>query len=88
MRNRRKREKIDSSLLAGPGILAKALGITTDLTGICLLENRIWVEDQQSIIDPNSVVTGPRVGIDYAEEDAQLPYRFRLNMNELSRATS
>jgi DNA-3-methyladenine glycosylase len=88
MRKRRNREKIDRPLLAGPGILAKALGITTDLTGICLLENRIWIEDQQSTIDPNSVVTGPRVGIDYAEEDAQLPYRFRLNMNELSRATS
>lgn len=88
MRKRRKRQVVDKSLLAGPGTLTQALGITTDLTGTSLLENQIWIEDQQYIIDPTSIVTGPRVGIDYAEEDAQLPYRFRVKINSLSEASS
>ena len=84
MRKRRKKQIIDKSLLAGPGTLAQALGITTGLTGTSLLEDRIWIEDQQNIINPKSVIAGPRVGIDYAEEDAQLPYRFRVKIGELS----
>jgi DNA-3-methyladenine glycosylase len=88
MRKRRKKQIVDQSLLAGPGTLAKALGITTGLTGISLLENKIWIEDQQNIIDPKSIIAGPRVGIDYAEEDAQLPYRFRVKIGELSEVCS
>lgn len=87
MQRRRKRQKMDKSLLAGPGTLSQALGITTDLTGISLLDNRIWVEDQKNVIDPKSVITGPRVGINYAEEDAHLPYRFRVKINELSESS-
>ncbi len=87
MQRRRKRQKMDRSLLAGPGTLSQALGITTDLTGISLLDNRTWVEDQKNVIDPKSVITGPRVGINYAEEDAHLPYRFRVKINELSESS-
>jgi DNA-3-methyladenine glycosylase len=87
MRNRRNREKIDRPLLTGPGTLTQALGITTGLTGVSLLENRVWIEDQQNIVGPESVIAGPRVGIDYAEEDAQLPYRFRVKISELSEAS-
>jgi DNA-3-methyladenine glycosylase len=88
MRKRRKKQIVDQTLLAGPGTLAQALGITTGLTGISLLENQIWIEDQKNTIDPRSVIAGPRVGIDYAEEDAQLPYRFRVKIGELSEASS
>jgi len=32
-------------------------------------------------INKNEIITGPRIGVDYAGEDAKLPYRF-LVLNE------
>jgi len=79
MRRRRKRSLPDSSLLAGPGCLTQALGITTRLTGASLLEDRIWIEDHDFAVEKRDIVTGPRVGVDYAGSDANRPYRFRVD---------
>jgi len=76
MLKRRKKAKADKTLLAGPGSLAKALGITTDHTGLSLMNGQIWIEDRGIEIDDDSVLVGPRVGIDYAGDDALRPYRF------------
>jgi DNA-3-methyladenine glycosylase len=78
MLRRRGKSKADNTLLAGPGSLGKALGITTALTGTDLAGDRIWIEDQGLAVDPAAVIVAPRVGIDYAEEDAARPYRFIL----------
>jgi DNA-3-methyladenine glycosylase len=83
MLKRRNKVAEDKTLLAGPGSLAKALGITTEHTGLSLLDGQIWIEDQGIDVDDGSVVVGPRVGVDYAAEDALRPYRFRLNANKL-----
>ena len=82
MLKRRDKAKVDKSLLGGPGSLAKALGITTDHTGLSLLDNQIWIEDQGMEIANDSVVVGPRVGVDYAADDALRPYRFRLSQHQ------
>ncbi len=79
MLRRRGKAKGDKNLLAGPGSLGKALGITTELTGIDLSGDQIWIEDHGIAVDESAIVTGPRIGIDYAEEDARLPYRFVLS---------
>ncbi len=76
MQRRRKKRHTGQTLLSGPGSLSQALGITTDLTGTNLLGNRIWIEDHNNVIDLEDIVAGPRIGIDYAEEDAERPYRF------------
>lgn len=76
MKRRRGRSATAKSLLAGPGSLAKALGITTRLTGSSLTGNRIWIEDHGIKVAPSTVVAGPRIGVDYAGEDAKLPWRF------------
>lgn len=76
MLQRRSKSKPDKTLLAGPGSLAKALGITTDHTGLSLTQGEIWIEDQGFEIDNDSIVVGPRVGVDYAGKDALRPYRF------------
>jgi len=76
MLRRRSRKKVDKSFLAGPGSTAKALGISTSLTGTSLSGNTIWIEDRQIAVEESAVEIGPRIGIDYAEEDATLPYRF------------
>jgi DNA-3-methyladenine glycosylase len=78
MLERRGKSDVDETLLAGPGSLARALGITTGLTGTSLLGGTLWIEDHGVAIDPGDLLVGPRVGVDYAAEDAALPYRFRL----------
>ena len=76
MLTRRGKQQQDKSLLAGPGSLAKALGITTDLTGSSLSDGTIWIEDHSINVNKLEISAGPRVGVDYAEEDAARPYRF------------
>lgn len=78
MRQRRGKLAASQISLAGPGVLSQALGITTELTGVSLLDNRIWIEDQQIAVKTKDVVVGPRIGIDYAGDDAHRPYRFNM----------
>ena len=80
MLERRGKPQPDRTLLAGPGSLAKALGITTALTGSSLLDGPIRIEDHGLEIDDACIRVGPRVGIGYAEEDAARPYRFRADL--------
>lgn len=80
MRKRRKKPQTVTSLLVGPGCLSQALDITTKLSGASLLGNRIWIEEQYIQVNREEVITGPRIGIDYAEDDAQRPYRFRITV--------
>ena len=68
----------DKRLLAGPGSLAKGLGILTRDTGTSLMGRRIWIEDHGVAVNTRDIRTGPRVGVDYAGDDASLPYRFIL----------
>ena len=76
MLQRRGKSQVDNSLLAGPGSLAKAMGITTALSGQSLLDNQVWIENHQLVVAESEITSGPRVGVDYAQEDASLPYRF------------
>ena len=78
MQRRRGKRVTEKTLLAGPGSLAQALGITTKATGESLLNGRIWIEDCGIAVHEDRVVQGPRVGVDYAEEDALRPYRFAV----------
>jgi DNA-3-methyladenine glycosylase len=75
---RTKKNKPDTTLTRGPGNLAKALGISTAYSGTSLQSNEIYLcDDGYNIITKNIVIT-PRIGVDYAGADAQLPYRFYL----------
>ncbi|MBT1701848.1 DNA-3-methyladenine glycosylase [Chryseosolibacter indicus] len=78
-----RRGKISNKLhlTSGPGKLSKALGIDRTLNGKSLLDNEIWIEDIGRKIAPKNVVIGPRIGIDYAGEDALLPWRFSIRGN-------
>ena len=87
MQKRRKKERIDKTLLAGPGSFAQALGITTNLTGTSLLGNRIWIEDPRIPLDAEAIIAGPRIGVNYAAEDAKRAYRFRVDIDGPSHMT-
>ena len=81
MHKRRNKGHGDKSLLKGPGSLSQALGITTELTGTSLTGDQIWIEDHEIVVADEEIVTGPRVGIDYAEEDTTRPYRFIVDIS-------
>lgn len=76
MLERRGKAKADKTLLGGPGSVSRALGITTALTATSLAGETVWIEDHALTIDSTDIQIGPRVGVDYAEEDAARPYRF------------
>lgn len=65
---------------SGPGKLAKAMGIDRKLNGKSLWSNQIWIEDARSV-SASKIVISKRIGIDYAGEDALLPWRFSLKDN-------
>jgi DNA-3-methyladenine glycosylase len=79
---RRKMDALKRNLTAGPGTLAQALGITREQNGISLLEDTIWLEDRGVHIKEKDIITSPRVGVAYAEEHAELPWRFRIKGNK------
>lgn len=70
---------------SGPGTLTAALGIRTEHSGADLLTGPIRLEDHGIRFPPEDLLIGPRIGVDYAGEDALLPYRFRVAPSRLSK---
>lgn len=73
------------NLLNGPGKLCRGLALTRAHNGMSLTGEELFVcqspadlglppEDPESL--PRRILTGKRVGIDYAEEAADFPWRF------------
>lgn len=78
---RRNAEQLIPSVAAGPGRLTQALGITTRFTGTPLTGTRIWIEDHGKNIIQDEIEHSPRIGVDYAEEHAERPWRFFIGNN-------
>lgn len=68
----------------GPGKVSKALGIHISDTGTDLLGSRIWISDDGIKLTEDKIVTGKRIGVEYAGEDAILPYRFTISQTLFS----
>ena len=79
MRERRGRMK-DANLTSGPGKLCIALAIDKTFNNENLLGEKVWLEEGRKISD-GEIASGKRVGIDYAEEYADKPWRFWLKDN-------
>jgi len=77
----RTQAKSPAKITSGPGKLTKALGIDRKMNAKYLLEDEIWVDDTGIKIARNKIVASPRIGIDYAGEDAKLPWRFFVKDN-------
>ncbi len=75
------KNKVDNSLTRGPGNLSKALGIYTSDTGTLLTGKNIFLADDGYGYSKKEIWTSPRIGVDYAGEDAMLPYRFYIKGN-------
>lgn len=81
MLRRRGDSVMGSQLTSGPGKLTRALGIDLAFNGVSLRSSRLRIEDVGMRVDPSQIVASPRIGIDYAGEDAKLPWRFTLREN-------
>ena len=79
MRSRRGRMP-DKNLTSGPGKLTIAFAIDRSLNGEDLLGERIWVEEYKNF-KKSEIAVGPRIGIDYAEEFVEVPWRFWVKDN-------
>lgn len=79
MQRRRNLIGVVPRLTAGPGMLTQALGINKTHYGLPLTTGEtIWIEDRGETVRETDIIASPRVGIDYAGEDAALPWRFRI----------
>ena len=84
MEDRRRMPAQRPQLTAGPGVMSKAMGITTKWTGQSLVdpESPIWVEDRGHQVLLHQIGESTRIGVDYAEECALWPWRFFLKDNK------
>lgn len=78
MLKRRNQTALRSNLTAGPGVLCSALGINTSHDKFDLTGTSIWIEDYGYNISREHIISTPRIGIPYAEEYKDLPWRFVL----------
>ena len=78
---RRNMDKVKPNITAGPGSVAKALGIDRKLNGISLQSDELWIEDRGLSFTDDQIAAVPRIGVAYAGQDAFLPYRFYVKGN-------
>jgi DNA-3-methyladenine glycosylase len=90
MLDRAGKEKFTKDFGTGPGNVSKILGIHYSHSGLDLIKKpankavpAIWIEDRGIGIDPAKILSGPRIGVSYAGEDALLPYRFWIARDKL-----
>ena len=71
-----------AAVSAGPGSTAKALGIDRSFNEKDLTGEEVWIEDHGVRYPPDDIVACPRVGVAYAQEHAELPWRFFVKGNK------
>lgn len=81
MMRRMNKARFDNSIGRGPGNVSRALGIYKQHTGFSLNEEQIWIADDSTSYSPSDIIKSPRIGVDYAGEDALLHYRFYIKDN-------
>lgn len=78
------------NFMNGPGKLCKGLGLSRDENGVDLTENLLFVCDSPTDLDlpcpvrprREIVCSGSRIGVDYAEEAKDFPWRFWLSKED------
>ncbi len=78
MLKRLKKNWVQLNMTTWPGKVTKALWITIQHYGTDLTWDTIWIEEWKKIINNWDLIIWPRIWVDYAWEDALLPWRFRL----------
>jgi DNA-3-methyladenine glycosylase len=82
MLKRTGKEKLDHTLTRGPGNVSRALGISfKHHSGHSLLSKDLFITEDNFVLNKKDVASSPRIGVDYAGNDASLPYRFYIKGN-------
>ncbi len=76
----RRRTNRVNSLTSGPGKLSEALGIKMEHDALSLQSDEMWIGTTRSQ-NKIQIFSDVRIGVDYAGEDALLPWRFYENEN-------
>jgi DNA-3-methyladenine glycosylase len=81
VRNRGRIGKVKPGDLAGgPGKLCQALAIDRSLDGVLLDREPLRITRGEPA-EPDEIVAGPRIGVDYAGEASAWPLRFAIRGN-------
>ena len=81
MQERRNCKQSNRLLSGGPARLTQALGITVAHNKTDLQSSQIWLtEGKQFAAD--EIISSTRIGVEYAGEDALLPWRFYISGNK------
>ena len=81
MLERTGKKALDHTLTKGPGNVGKAFGFHTSQCGLSLTSQELYIADDGFKVGEEQVAVSPRIGVQYAGEDALLPYRFYLKGN-------
>jgi DNA-3-methyladenine glycosylase len=82
MLQRTGKSKLDFTLTKGPGNVGKALGIFKKHSGLHLLDNEIYLADDNFKLKENEIGISKRIGVESAFPDSELPYRFYVRGNK------
>lgn len=81
MLERTGKKMLDATLTRGPGNVGKAFGFHTSQCGLSLVSDELFMADDGFKVPQAALGISPRIGVDYAGEDALLPYRFYVKGN-------
>jgi DNA-3-methyladenine glycosylase len=84
---RRGKSAADKTLVQGPGKVCQALAVKKEHNGCSFNQHPLWIEDAPLSIPKEVIQAGPRIGIDYAEEHALLPWRFYMKDLQFKKQT-
>ncbi|RMG48518.1 MAG: DNA-3-methyladenine glycosylase [Acidobacteria bacterium] len=68
-------------LANGPGKLCRYMGIDRSLNGADLCGSELYIEDWGESVHPEDIVATTRIGVEYAGEWKQKPWRFYVKGN-------
>ena len=81
MLERTAKRAADYTLTSGPGNVSKSLGIYTQHTGTDLKSEDFFIAADNFRLRQDQIISTMRIGVQYAAEDALLPYRFFIKDN-------
>jgi DNA-3-methyladenine glycosylase len=81
MLKRTGKAQLDNSLTRGPGNVGKALGLFKHHSGVSLMDDTIALYEDKFEMADEAIGSSKRIGVDYAGDDALLPYRFYIKGN-------
>ena len=82
MLDRAGKKQLDYTLTKGPGNVSRALAISfKQHSGHSLLSKDLFIAEDDFVLNKKDIVASPRIGVDYAGEDAKLLYRFFIKGN-------